>query len=295
MQPIRSLLYIPANNEDWVLGAPSQYDADGFIFDLEDSVPPGEKPRAREIIADAYEEWDTNKAITVRVNPPESGLFEDDLDAIVHERLDAIIVPKLPRVDDVRRAAHVLSYLETTRGIESDIEIVALPETPKGFYNVHDLCSASDRVAAVVGGTSRGADVERALGFEWSPEGTEKLHMLSKVLLDGRAAGLDQFFGGAWTDVEDVEGMREEAEMLNGLGYTGYQVIHPSHIEPVNEVFTPDEDTVEYYRRLLDELDRAELEESRAAVRFEGEMIDIAHIKRAEDILERARAFGLVD
>lgn len=294
MRPVRSLLYIPANNEDWVHEAPAKYDADGFIFDLEDSVPPGEKEQAREVLAEAYDEWDSDKLITVRVNSPETGLFEADLDAIVHQRLDAVVIPKLPAVEDITRAAHVLSYLETIRAIEDSVEVIALPETPQGFYNVHDLCTASDRVAGVVGGTSGGADVERALGFKWSREGTEKLHMLSKVVLDGKAAGVEQLFGGAWLDVEDVDGLRSEAEMLRSLGYTGYQVIHPSHVAPVNEVFTPDEEDVDHYRRLMEELDRAKLEEGRGAVRFEGEMIDIAHVRRAEQVLERARAFDML-
>lgn len=295
MRPIRSILYIPANNEDWVHEAPEKYDADAFIFDLEDSVPPNEKDEAREIVANAYDRWDTDKAITVRINAPETGLFEADLDAVVHDRLDGVVVPKLPRTEDVTRTDHVLSYLESRRGIESRTEIIALPETPRGFYNAHELCQASDRVAAIVGGTSRGADVERALGWEWTREGTEKLHMLSKVLLDGKAAGVEQFFGGAWTNVEDIDGLREEATWLRSLGYTGYQVIHPSHVEPINDIFTPDEDDVEFWQRVMKEMETAEVEESRGAVRFEGEMIDIAHIKRGEDILERARAFDMVD
>jgi|AntDeeMetagen285_2_1112576.scaffolds.fasta_scaffold03028_3 citrate lyase subunit beta/citryl-CoA lyase len=295
MRPIRSILYIPANNEDWVLEAPEKYDADAFIFDLEDSVPPSEKEHAREVVADAYEQWDTDKTITVRLNAPDTGLFEADLDAVVHDRLDAVIVPKLPRTEYITRTDHVLSYLEARRGIDSPTEIIALPETPRGFYNAHELCQASDRVAAIVGGTSRGADVERALGWEWTEEGTEKLHMLSKVLLDGKAAGVEQFFGGAWTNVEDVDGLRTEAERLRSLGYTGYQVIHPSHVEPINEIFTPDEDDVAFWQRVMEAMETAELEESRGAVRFEGEMIDIAHIKRGEDILERARAFDMID
>lgn len=295
MRPIRSILYIPANNEDWVLEAPEKYDADAFIFDLEDSVPPSEKERARAIVADAYEQWDTDKTVTVRLNAPETGLFEADLDAVVHDRLDAVIVPKLPRTEYVTRTDHVLSYLESRRGIDSPTEIIALPETPRGFYDAHELCQASDRVAAIVGGTSRGADVERALGWEWTREGTEKLHMLSKVLLDGKAAGVEQFFGGAWTNVEDVDGLRTEAERLRSLGYTGYQVIHPSHVEPINEIFTPDEDDVAFWQRVMDEMETAELEESRGAVQFEGEMIDIAHIKRGEDVLERARAFDMIE
>lgn len=295
MRPVRSILYIPANNADWVHDAPEKYDADAFIFDLEDSVPPSEKEEAREIVADAYDQWDTEKTITVRINSPDTGLFEKDLDAVVHDRLEAVVVPKLPRTDDVTRTDHVLSYLESRRGIENPTEIIALPETPQGFYNVHELCQASDRVAAIVGGTSRGADVERALGWEWTREGTEKLHMLSKVLLDGKAAGVEQFFGGAWTNVEDVEGLESEAKRLRSLGYTGYQIIHPSHVEPINDIFTPDEEDVTFWQRVMEEMEAAELEESRGAIRFEGEMIDIAHIKRGKEILERARAFDIMD
>ena len=295
MRPIRSILYIPANREDWVLEAPEKYDADAFIFDLEDSVPPGEKDAAREIVADAYEQWDTDKVVTVRLNAPDTGLFEADLDAVVHERLDAVVVPKLPRTEYITRTDHVLSYLESRRGIERPTEIIALPETPRGFYNAHELCRASDRVAAIVGGTSRGADVERALGWDWTEEGTEKLHMLSKVLLDGKAAGVEQFFGGAWTDVENVDGLEREAERLRSLGYTGYQVIHPSHVDPINEIFTPDEDDVAFWQRVMEELETAELEEARGAIQFEGEMVDIAHIKRGRDVLERARAFDMID
>lgn len=295
MRPIRSILYIPANNEDWVHNAPEKYDADAFIFDLEDSVPLDEKEAAREIVADAYEQWDTDKVITVRINDPVTEGFEADLDAVVHERLDAVVVPKLPHTEYITRTDHVLSYLESRRGIERPTEIIALPETPRGFYDAHELCQASDRVAAIVGGTSRGADVERALGWDWTEEGTEKLHMLSKVLLDGKAAGIEQFFGGAWTNIEDVEGLRQEAERLRSLGYTGYQVIHPSHIEPINEIFTPDENDVAFWQRVMEKIETAELEESRGAIRFEGEMIDIAHIKRGEEILEHARAFDMID
>ncbi|WP_323173361.1 CoA ester lyase [Natrialba sp. PRR66] len=295
MRPIRSILYIPGNNEDWVLEAPEKYDADAFIFDLEDSVPPSEKADARQIVADAYEQWTTDKIITVRLNAPDTGLFEADLDAVIHDRLDAVIVPKLPRTEYITRTDHVLSYLESRRGIDSPTEIIALPETPRGFYNAHELCQASDRVAAIVGGTSRGADVERALGWEWTEAGTEKLHMLSKVVLDGKAAGVEQFFGGAWTNVGDIEGLKREAERLRSFGYTGYQIIHPSHIDPVNEIFTPDEDDVRFWQRVMKEMETAGLEESRGAVRFEGEMIDIAHIKRGKDILDRASAFDMID
>lgn len=296
MKPVRSLLFIPANNREWVEEGPFKYEADGYIFDLEDAVPPGEKQGAREILREAYALFeDTDAVITARVNAPDTGLFEPDLAEIVHPRLDAILIPKVPSPMVIHRAEHVLDYLETVRDIDRRVEIIALPETAEGMYRAYEVCAASDRVAAIAAGTSRGADIERALGWEWTREGDEKQYMRAKILMEARAAGLDQILSGAWVDVEDIEGLRMEAQRARELGYTGYQVIHPTHIEPVNEIFTPDAEDVEYFQRLLTELETAEVEEGRGAVRFEGEMIDIAHIKTAEQLLARARAFGLVD
>lgn len=295
MKPVRSLLYVPANNRDWVESAPDRYNADGYIFDLEDSVPPDEKQTARDILAETAPDWDTDAVITVRVNPPDTGYFEADLDAIVTDALDGIVLPKIPSIETVTYADHVLEYLETAREITSPVEVLALPETPFGIRHAYEICAASDRIAALIGATSRGADADRALGFEWSPAGDEKRGYLSQFNVDARAAGVEQIHAGAWVDVEDLEGLQTELELVHSLGYTGYHVIHPSHIEPVNEMFTPDEETVRHATELLERLETAETDERRGAVRFEGEMIDRAHIKYAEDILARARAFDMLD
>ena len=295
MRPVRSLLYVPANRREWVADAPTKFDADGVIFDLEDAVPLDEKGTARTVVADALHEFvDPEAAIAVRVNPPETGLFEVDLEAVVREGLDAVVLPKLPAVDDVRRADHVLAYLERVRGIADRVELVALPETADAFRRAYEICTASDRVAALVCATARGADVERALGFEWTPEGDEKRYALSKLAMDGRAAGVDQLLAGPWLDVDDVEGLRAEAQMARGLGYTGYQIVHPSHVEPVNQVFSPDPAEIERCRELLDAVEAADAD-GRGAIRHDGAMVDLAHVRRAEDVLERARAFGLAD
>lgn len=295
MKPVRSLLYVPANNQEWVESAPDRYNADGYIFDLEDSVPPGEKQNARDILSAAAATWETDAVITVRVNPPDTGYFESDLDAIMKDYLDGIILPKIPRLETVTYADHVLEYLETARGIDAPIEMLALPETAYGMRHAYEVCTASKRINAIVAATSRGADADRALGFDWSPTGEEKRGYLSKLNLDGRAAGLNQIHAGAWVDVEDIDGLQKELELVHSLGYTGYHVIHPSHIEPVNSVFTPDEETVRHAKELIEQLETAETDDRRGAVCFEGEMIDRAHIKYAEEMLERARAFGVLD
>lgn len=294
MRSVRSLLYVPANRREWVQDAPAN-DADGHIFDLEDAVPLDDKDHAREVLAEELPALsDGAGVVAVRVNPPDTGLFEADLEAVVRPGLDAVVLPKLPSPEVVSRTDHVLEYLERTRDIDDRVELVLLPETPEAFRRAYDLCTASDRVAALVGATSRGADVQRNLGFTWTREGTEKLHMLSKMIIDGRAAGIDQLLSGPWHDVDDVEGLREEAHRARQLGYTGYQIIHPDHAEPVNEIFLPDEEEVERAREIVTALEEADAADDRGVIRYEGEMVDLAHARQAEDILERARSFDLV-
>lgn len=288
------MLYIPGSRPSWVENAPDRYDADGFVFDLEDSVAADAKTNARETLRNAIPDVGSRDVgVLVRVNPAESGYMEDDLDAVVREGLDAVIVPKLSTVQQVTDVAAIVQYLETHRELDSRVELVVVPETAYGMYNTHDLCAASDRVAAVVAGSAPGADINRALGFDWTPEGTETLYLRSKMVMEGRAAGLDQLYGGVWVDVEDLDGLQNELELLSQLGYTGYQAIHPDHVEIVNDVFSPDPEEVAYYERLVETMKESAEESGQGAVRFEGEMIDVAHLKTAERVLDRAQAFDV--
>jgi len=292
VKPIRSLLYVPANEPDWVATAPSKYDADAIIYDLEDAVPPGDKEEAREILASTLPDLaDGETVITVRVNAPGTDEFDADLEAVAREGTDALVVPKLPQVDDVRRTGHVLDYLEDRRDLTEAIELVLEPETARGFSRAEQLCTASERVEALIGASSPGGDIERALGFDWTREGDERRHLLTKLVMDGRAAGLTQLIAGPWTDIDDLDGLRAEAESMSQHGYTGFQTIHPSHVEVVNDVFTPDPEEAEQAQTLLDAF---EDNDSTGVFRFDDEMVDEAHRKRAEQIVERAEAFGLL-
>lgn len=292
MRPVRSLLYIPANRREWVADA-TENGADGYVFDLEDAVSLAEKAAAREVLVDLLPTFTgADVATAVRVNPPDSGLLEADLEAVVRPGLDAVVVPKLPDPSAIERVDHVLTYIERTRNLEDRVEIVALPERASGFRRAHDLCVTSDRVTALVGASTRGADVERALGFEWTEDGHERQYMLSKMVMDGRAAGVEELLSGPRADIDDEEGLRREAERARELGYTGYQAIHPKQVPIIEDVFTPDPAEVGRCRELVEAMEDAEVEGS-GTIRFDGEMIDLAHVKTARRTLERARAFGV--
>ncbi|WP_336361485.1 HpcH/HpaI aldolase/citrate lyase family protein [Haladaptatus sp. ZSTT2] len=295
MYPARSLLYVPAYNQDWVENTPHTTEADGIIFDLEDGTLPEDKPAAREHIRETLPELgETEKSITVRVNPPETGYFEDDIAEILHPNLDAIVLPKVDSEEYVRYADNALTFAERRKGIEKNIDIYLLPESAYGLYNPYEICSASDRVASITGGTTRDGDFNRALDYEFTPEGLESLFARSNVLAGAKAAGLKQIISGVWTDIEDLEGLRKHATFAKQLGYMGYEIIHPSHAEVVNEVFTPDEQEARELQEMVTEIESA-FSEGKSIIRWRGEMIDRAHFTTAKQKLERAKLYGVLD
>ena len=103
----------------------------------------------------------------------------------------------------------------------------------------YDIAMASDRVAHMGAAAARVATPPRSVGYRWTLEGAETLYLRSKVLMDSRAAGIQWPISGGWFDIRDLEGLRYWANNLKALGYTGMNLIHPSHVPIVNEIFTP--------------------------------------------------------
>jgi citrate lyase subunit beta/citryl-CoA lyase len=297
MRPARSLLFIPGNRESWIENAHG-YGADVIIFDLEDSVPPEETETARELVADNLADvHDRGQRVFVRINghPGDAEEFTAaDIEAVMCEELDAIVVPKLEHPEDVERLDTVLTHIERRDDLsENGVKLIVSIEAALGMKNVYELCVASDRVGSITCGAVKGTDTNYALGFEWTGpgrEGLETLHLREKAILDARAAGIEDPFAGTYVDVSDIEGLREDMQFSREMGYTGYVVIHPSHVEHANEIFAPDEEKIEYWLGVREALIEAQREGKRA-IRYEGEMIDTANLKTANRYLRRAKSY----
>lgn len=297
MRPARSVLFIPGNRESWIENAHT-HDADVVVFDLEDSVPPADTEHARELVVEHLPAvHDRGQRVFVRINghPNEPEEFtEADIEAVMCEELEAILLPKIKRPEDIERVDTVLTHIERRDGLpEGGVELIVAIETALGMKNTYELCAAADRVGSISAGAVKGTDTNHALGFEWTGpgrEGLETLHMREKALLDARAAGIEAPLAGTYVDVEDIDGLRADMQFSREMGYTGYVVIHPSHVEHANEIFLPDPDTIEYWRGVRDALLTAQ-EEGKRAVRYEGEMIDTANLKTANRYLRRAKSF----
>ena len=111
------------------------------------------------------------------------------------------------------------------------------------------------------------------------------------VLMAARAAGVDAL-DVVFSDINDLEGLREDTVLTKNLGFDGKTVIHPRQIDIVNSFFTPTQKEIEYALRVL-----AVVEEGKrlkkGAVTLDGSMIDKPMELRALTTLEQARAAGI--
>lgn len=79
--------------------------------------------------------------------------------------------------------------------------------------------------------------------------------------------------------------------MARQLGFAGKLLIHPSQIEPVNEVFSPPKDEVAYARNVVEAFRTAEAQ-GLGAISLDGRMIDVANARQAQDLIARAEAIA---
>jgi citrate lyase subunit beta / citryl-CoA lyase len=292
MSALRSLLIMPANRADMLAKAPS-YGADALVFDLEDSVPIAEKSKARELAREFIGRHRKDNTILVRVNALQTGLLEDDLDAVAVEGLHAVRVSKTESPETIRTVDRLLGELERKRGLPpGSIGMSPSIESAKGAWFVHDILSASPRVRSVMCGTAQDGDLQADLGYQWTAEGNEVLYVRSRVLLAARAAGVENVLDGAYSNFRDPEGLRVCCEAVRKLGYRGKLVIHPSQVDIVNRAFMPTEKELEYYRRVIEAFDAAVARGS-AATSVDGKLVDYAMVETAKRVLawgERTKA-----
>jgi citrate lyase subunit beta/citryl-CoA lyase len=284
-RPFRSLLYIPADKPEWMAKAP-KYGADAYILDLEDAVIEDNKAAARQHAREAIPALAAEGVgVFVRINAVGTPYWLDDLRTVVVPGLTGIGLPKASSAGQVAAVSLVLDVVERQEGVEpGEVDLHLLLETAAGIENAAALLRASPRVRSYFGGVARDGDINRELGLRWTRDGRESLYLRSKLLLAGRAAGIAYPVTGTWTDVADLDGLRAYAAEGRDLGYSGMQVIHPSHVRIAKEVFTPSPAEVDRLRRMLAEFERAE-EAGHGVVRFEGSMIDIAMAGRARELL----------
>jgi citrate lyase subunit beta/citryl-CoA lyase len=248
----RSMLFVPGNDERKIRKS-AELDADSYIFDLEDSVPPDDKERARELLSKLLQELDwRGKEICVRINPIHTA--NGILDLVYISRWDKVSCIMIPKAEGD------LSFIYRATGRS----ILPLIETAKGLLRIEDI-ARSEGITAITWGP---ADLALSVGGELSAY--EGIDAIDKV----------------YFKIEDLEGFRRDAIEAKKLGYVGKTVIHPSQIEIANEIFIPSKEEIEWARKVIELFDEA-VKKGKGAARMGDQMIDAVHYRIARRILER--------
>lgn len=285
----RSLLFVPGNSQKFIEKSKT-LDADIICLDLEDSVPPNQKPLAREMIRGAISErksYHSSSALYVRINSVDSGFAVEDLSASVQQGIEGIIVPKVNTEDTIIDTARLVSKLEEERGIvKGHIKLIASIETAQGVLNAYDIAKADGRINALLFGVF---DFLYDMHLDYvENNGTGYAYARAKLPVDARAAGA-LAIDAIWQNVDDTEGLKRDTQYARRLGYSGKSIIHPSQIDPVHKIFVPTKTEIEWAKKVVQSLAPA-VENGTAtgagAISLEGRMIDIVHYKLAKSILD---------
>ena len=299
MRPSRSVLAVPASNLEMAEKALAS-SADTVFLDLEDAVAPDEKPGARKKVVQALKELDwRNRPTLYRANALDTPYFYRDLIEIVEEagdRLDNILLPKVQRPEDLHVADTLLSQIEIAVGLEPNkIKLEAQIESAEGLVNVDGMARATQRMTALHFGPGDFAASLRmpqtSIGTmdEWDEvyPGHRFHYAMQRIIVAARAAGL-RAIDGPVADYRDEEGLRQSSLIARSLGFDGKWCIHPAQIETVNEVFSPTEKEVEWARKVVKAYEEASAAGS-GAISVDGQMVDAASIKMAQNTLDLAQ------
>jgi citrate lyase subunit beta/citryl-CoA lyase len=286
MAVMRSVQYVPGNNEKMVAKAPG-IPADIITLDLEDSVPPAEKPRAREVVAANLAAAGAGGAeVYVRVNNWETEMTDDDLEAIVHPGLHGVTLAKCGHPDNVRRLDWKLEELERRRGMKvGAVKVSLLLETAKGVVFAYDSCAASPRVVSAIFGA---VDFTKDMRVKLTSEGEEQKYARRHVAVAARAAGVIAI-DAPFVAYQDMEAFEANVRDGRQMGYEGRMIIHPSQVPVCNRLYAPDPVDVEWAEGVVTAFENEAIAKGTAAISLNGKMVDTPVYENAKAILAAQR------
>lgn len=283
----RSRLYLPGSEPKYFVNA-ALHAPDAIILDLEDSVHPDDKFASRILVRNALRSVDFRSCERmVRINQLPLGL--EDLDEIVAERPDLILIPKVETAAQIQAVDSHIASLELRHDIAEKIWFMPIIESALGVENAFSIATASDRNVALTIGLE---DYTADLGVAKSRSGEETLYARSRIVNAARAAGL-QAIDSVFGDVGDLDALRTWSERSRALGFEGMGCVHPSQIEIVHRAFSPSTTDIEKALKIVNAFIEAKAA-GRAVVSVGSKMIDPPVVARAQQVVARATALGLV-
>ena len=277
----RSRLYLPGNEPKFFVNA-GLHNPDGIILDLEDSVAPSEKDAAQLLVRNALRSVNFyGSERMVRINQSPKGL--DDLKFIVPHNVHVILIPKCESAKQVNQVDTEVQKLKKKYKVTNEIYYMPIIESALGIIKSYEIASASKNICALTIGLE---DYTADIGTQRTNEGKESFFARSMVINTAKAAGV-QAIDTVFSDVADVEGLRQSVLEAKSLGFEGKGCIHPRQIKIVHEAFAPTLEEIEKAKKILLASEEAE-KKGLGVVSLGSKMIDPPVVKRAQKTIDLA-------
>ena len=285
--PFRTLLFAPGNHPRRVEKALC-LKADAVILDLEDAVAVAEKVGTRAIVVEALQSERSGLGY-VRVNAYDTDFCFGDLLVVVANGVDGIVLPKVETSAQLRSVDWVVGQLEREKGLPAGgIDIIPIIETGKGVANVYDIASAGTRIKRLSFGAG---DYTKDMAMRWTRHEGELAHARAEISVASRTAGLEAPLDTVWIHIKETDGCIKSAELVRDMGYQGKLCIHPDQVDPVNAVFSPSDEDVDFAKKVVKAFEEAEAQ-GLASIQVDGYFVDYPIVDQAQrtlDLIEKIR------
>ena len=271
---------------------PYIYRPDSIMLDLEDAVAEKEKDVARFSLYHALQEIDYRGVErVVRINGLDTPYWKEDIRCAVAGGCDSIRIPKTESSKDVYLVEKEVIQAEKEFGIpEGRTLIMAAIESARGVMRALDICEASERLFGIA---LSGGDYTKDLQTHNTGTGLELMGARQNMVIAARAAGV-QCFDTVYTDLDNMEGFKQDVETIHLMGFDGKSIINPRQISVVHEIFTPKQKDIIFAEKVVREIDDKKAK-GIGVFTVDGKMIDIAFYDGAKRTIELAKASGVYE
>ena len=285
----RTMMFVPGANAAMLRDA-ALYGADSIMFDLEDAVSLKEKDSARALVHFALKTFDySNVETVVRINSLDS-YGKQDIEAMVLAGVNVIRLPKTENKQDIIDVDNEITRVEEENGLlVGTTKMMAAIESAEGILNVREIATASKRLIGIALGAE---DYVTNLKTKRYPDGQELFFARSMILHSARAAGIAAI-DTVYSDVENVEGFKEEVQRIKQLGFDGKSVINPRQIPIVNAIYAPTSKEIQQAKEVIWAIREAE-EKGSGVISLNGKMVDKPIVERAQRVIALAKAAKLI-
>lgn len=287
MSLMRSFLFVPGGEPRKVEKALGSA-ADAVILDLEDATLPERKAAARQALCALLSGLPVaagrRPVILVRANGEGTEWFAGDLQELALPAVAGFVLPKVEQPGTLEAAARILYAAERRQGLPpGHFELLPMIETAAGLHRAGAI-AAGPRVSRLIFGA---LDMANDLGVTWAPDFQQFLYQRAQLVVVSRVANIQPPVDGVWPAIPDLAGLEADCRAARMLGFQGRTLIHPSHIEITNRVFSPTPAEIDWARRVLAAAGEAGAAGA-AVAKVDGVMIDRPVFERARRILELA-------